>query len=77
MRIIKTRLGEMLPDISVFLDVDALGCTQFKDFEHVDLANTMLVFLTAGFLKSGPCAREVRGRTRKYEPRPLERRMLM
>merc|ERR1711871_1504169 len=45
MRIVKARLREMLPNISVFLDVDALGNTCFKDFEHIDMSNAVLVFL--------------------------------
>ena len=49
----------MLPNISVFLDVDALGNTCFKDFEHIDMSNAVLVFLTEGFLRSGPCAKEL------------------
>ena len=59
MRIIKTRLCEMMPELSVFLDVDALGNTRLKDFEHIDISDVVLVFLTQGFFKSGPCAREI------------------
>jgi len=59
MRIVKTRLTEMLPGISVFLDVDALGNTRFKDFEHIDMCNAVVFFLTQGFLRSGPCIREL------------------
>ena len=59
MRIVKTRLREMMPTVQVFLDVDALGNTKLRDFEHVDLCNVVLVFLTQGFFKSGPCAREI------------------
>ena len=39
--------------------VDALGNTMLRDFEHVDMSNVVLIFLTEGFFKSGPCAREV------------------
>jgi len=39
--------------------VDALGHTALKDFEHVDVSNVVLVFLTRGFFRSGPCAREI------------------
>lgn len=59
MRIVKARLREMMPNVSVFLDVDALGNTIFKDFEHVDMSNAVLVFLTKGFMRSGPCAKEL------------------
>ena len=59
MRIIKTRLLEMIPDLNVFLDVDALGNTALRDFEHVDITSVVLVFLTQGFFNSGPCSREI------------------
>ena len=49
----------MIPTISVFLDVDALGNTKLKDFEHCDISQVVLVFLTKGFFNSGPCAREI------------------
>ena len=49
----------MIPALEVFLDVDALGNTRLKDFEHIDISYAVLVFLTQGFFKSGPCAREV------------------
>ena len=39
--------------------VDALGNTRFKDFEHIDMCNAVLFFLTQGFLRSGPCIREL------------------
>ena len=48
MRIMKTRLREMIPDLSIFLDVDALGNTRLKDFEHIDISDVVLVFLTQG-----------------------------
>lgn len=59
MRIVKTRLREMIPEVEVFLDVDALGNTKLRDFDHVDVSNVVLVYLTMGFFKSGPCAREI------------------
>ena len=57
--VIKTRLQEMIPGVQAFLDVDALGNTKLRDFEHVDISNVVLVFMTKGFFKSGPCAREI------------------
>ena len=44
----KTRLREMIPELSIFLDVDALGNTRLKDFEHIDISDVVLVFLTQG-----------------------------
>eukprot|EP00940_MAST-03C_sp_MAST-3C-sp2_P002281 g2281.t1 len=57
MRIIKTKLKMLLPDVSVFLDVDNLG--NGKDHPHLDFSDTVLVYLTTGFFKSFACFREV------------------
>ena len=48
MRIIKTRLCEMVPGLQVFLDVDNLGGG--KDFPHVDVSSVVLCFLTQNWL---------------------------
>ena len=58
MRIVKTRLLELMPDLSVFLDVDALGHTALRDWQHIDISNAVLMFLTEGFFKSGACSKE-------------------
>ena len=57
-RCVSRRGARDAADISA-LDVDALGNTCFKDFEHIDMSNTVLIFLTEGFLRSGPCAKEL------------------
>ena len=43
----------------VFLDVDALGNTALRDWQHIDVSNVVLVFLTENFIKSGACSKEV------------------
>ena len=56
MRIIKTRLREMLPGVEVFLDVDNLGGG--SDHPHIDVSNCMLCYLTQKWFTSPPCLRE-------------------
>jgi len=46
MRVVKTRLLEMMPDAKVFLDVDDL--TEGKGAEFVDASVVSLVFVSAG-----------------------------
>ena len=57
MRIIKTRLLEMLPDVSVFLDVDNHGGG--KDFPHIDVSDFMLCYLSELWFWNPPCLREI------------------
>ena len=57
MRIVKTRLREMLPDVQVFLDVDNLGGG--KDHTHIDVSNVCLCYLTQLWFKNKPCIREI------------------
>ena len=56
MRIVKERLREMLPDISVFLDVDNLGGG--KDFPHIDVSNVVVCYCTRRWFTNPPCIRE-------------------
>ena len=57
MRVIKSRLKEMLPEVEVFLDVDNLGGG--SDHPHIDISDVVTCFCTRRFFNSGPCAREV------------------
>jgi len=57
MRIIKTRLREMLPNASVFLDVDNHGAG--KDFPHIDVSDAVLCYLSELWFTNAPCLREV------------------
>lgn len=49
MRITKQRLLEMVPDLSVFLDVDDLK--EGKGAEYVDASDVILIFVSSGYLK--------------------------
>ena len=57
MRILQTRLTEMLPDIKVFLDVDNLGGG--KDHPHIDVSECVLCFCTRRWFINKPCVREL------------------
>jgi len=57
MRIVKERLREMVPGISVYLDVDNLGGG--AHFPHVDVSNVVVCFCTKHWFTSPPCIREV------------------
>mmetsp|Transcript_12124 Transcript_12124/g.31431 ORF Transcript_12124/g.31431 Transcript_12124/m.31431 type:complete len:638 (-) Transcript_12124:108-2021(-) len=57
MRIVKTRLLEMLPHARIFLDVDDL--TEGKGAEFVDASAATLIFVSAGYFTSPNCLREL------------------
>ena len=57
MRVVKQKLLEMLPDLSIFLDVDDLK--EGAGGEYVDKSSVVLVFCTERYLKSRACAREL------------------
>ena len=57
MRICKQRLLEMLPDASIFLDVDDLR--EGKGAEYVDASVLSLVFCSRGYFVSPNCMREL------------------
>ena len=56
MRIVKTRLKMMLPDVVPFLDVDDL--TEGKGAEYVDASSVTLIFVSDGYFNSENCMRE-------------------
>ena len=53
MRVVKQRLIEMLPELSVFLDVDDLN--EGKGAEFVDASHTIVVFCSEGYFRSANC----------------------
>ena len=67
MRIVKARLLEMVPDFSIFLDVDDLE--DISDLEgYIDRTVTILVFCSKGYFQSKNCMRELRSSTAKGKP---------
>jgi membrane protease YdiL (CAAX protease family) len=67
MRVIKQRLREMLPGVSVFLDVDDLE--EIGDLEgYVDRSSAILVFCSPGYFSSRNCMREIRCAVTKAKP---------
>ena len=67
MRIIKQRLGEMVPDLVVFLDVDDLEV--IDDLEgYIERARTILIYCSSGYFKSKNCMRELVSATSKQKP---------
>ena len=67
MRIVKQRLLEMMPDLSIFLDVDDLE--DISDLEgYVDRSAMILIFCSKGYFQSKNCMREIRSCTRKGKP---------
>ena len=57
MRLVKTRLLQMMPDACVFLDVDDLKTG--KGAEYVDASQLTLVFVSDGYFASPNCMREL------------------
>ena len=57
MRILKQRLLEMVPDLQIFLDLDDLKVG--RGDTYVACSQQMLVFLSAGYLDSPNCVREL------------------
>ena len=57
MRIVKTRLCEMIPDVRIFLDLDDLEIG--VGAEYVDRSSMILTFLTDGYCESKNCMREL------------------
>jgi len=59
MRIVKQRLLEMLPTLSVFLDVDIEDLAIEHLESYVDHSQSLLIFCTAGYFTSKNCMREL------------------
>ena len=64
MRIVKTRMLEMMPDSQVFLDVDDLE--DISDLEgYIDRTHLVLIYCSQGYFQSKNCMREIRSSVRK------------
>ena len=57
-RVIKERLKQLVPGISVFLDVDDLDDVSMLE-EYVGASHLVLIFVSAGYLESRNCLREL------------------
>jgi len=67
MRVVKQRLLEMIPDLSIFLDVDDLEI--IGDLErYLDRTSTVLVYCSRGYFVSKNCMRELTHTTVKQKP---------
>jgi len=67
MRIVKQRLLEMIPDLSVFLDVDDLE--EIGDLEgYIDRTSTVLIYCSKGYFTSKNCMRELVSSAAKQKP---------
>ena len=60
MRIINTRLIEMLPELRVFLDVDVDGLELAQLEAYIGRSRTVLVYCSSGYFQSRNCMRELR-----------------
>ena len=56
MRVVKTKLLEVLPDIKCFLDVDDLK--EGRGREYVEQSHTVCIFVSNGYFQSCNCMRE-------------------
>ena len=56
MRVVKSKMLEMIPDLRVFLDVDDLE--EGRGAEYVDVSKVVLVFVSEGYFVSPNCMRE-------------------
>ena len=67
MRIVKQRLLEMVPDFSIFLDVDDLE--EIGHLEgYIDRTATVLIYCSKGYFTSKNCMRELVSSTLKRKP---------
>ena len=67
MRIVKTRLLDMIEDLKVFLDVDDLE--DISDLEgYIDRTVTMFIYCSKGYFESKNCMRELVATFKKKKP---------
>jgi len=64
---IKRQLCLLLPDVSIFLDVDDLESIDALE-EYVDATAVIMIFVSKGYFKSGNCLREARCTVAKQKP---------
>ena len=68
MRVTKSRLLEMMPDVQIFLDVDVKGL-RLGDLEsYVRASEVVLCFCSQGYFSSRNCLRELRAAVRLDKP---------
>ena len=66
-RVIKERLKQLVPGVRVFLDVDDLhDITRLE--EYVESSGYVVIFLSAGYLQSRNCMRELRSAIGRKRP---------
>ena len=67
MRVVKSRLRELMPDLHVFLDVDDLE--EIGDLEgYIERSSTVLIYCTDGYCRSRNCMREIIASTKQLKP---------
>jgi len=66
MRVVKTRLKEMVPMMVVFLDIDDLE--EGRGAEYVDASSVCLIFCSGGYFNSPNCMREMLRATLTHKP---------
>ena len=67
MRVIKQRLKEMIPEVSIFLDVDDLEVIGDLD-RYIASSSAVLVFVTAPYVQSKNCIIELRSSVQRATP---------
>ena len=67
---IKRQLSLLLPDVSIFLDIDDLKAID-KLEEYVEQSQVIMIFVSKGYFKSNNCLREVRCTVAKKKPLAL------
>ena len=67
MRVIKERLKQLSPGVAIFLDVDDLDDIGALE-DYVRASGLVLVFLSAGYLESKNCLRELRAAVAAGKP---------
>ena len=68
MRIVKQRLLEMLPNLSIFLDVDIDGFVIAALEQYIDQSDHVLIFCSTGYTESRNCLLELRRAVLSVKP---------
>ena len=66
-RVIKERLNQLVPGISTFLDVDDLDDVSRLE-DYIGATQTVVVFLSGGYVTSKNCLRELRAAVKQKKP---------
>jgi len=67
---IKRQLSLLLPDVSIFLDIDDLESID-KLEEYIEQSQVIMIFVSKGYFKSNNCLREVHCTVAKKKPLAL------